>query len=119
MRSRKLTRRRFLATAAAASSIVAMPHVRGAHAAGKLSVVAPSGRPNGYPALWHFSAATRKLSQVQVSASALGAAPAGYMPWMSIPACSLSKSKRLQVESSSVPRIAGTTRHCRPSGFAR
>jgi len=38
MRSRKLTRRRFLATAAAASSIVAMPHVRGAHAAGKLSV---------------------------------------------------------------------------------
>jgi ABC-type glycerol-3-phosphate transport system substrate-binding protein len=38
MRTSRLTRRRFLATTAAASALVAMPHVRGAHAAGKLSV---------------------------------------------------------------------------------
>jgi len=35
---RKLTRRRFLGTTAAATAFVAMPHVRGSHAAGKLSV---------------------------------------------------------------------------------
>ena len=34
----KLTRRRFLATTAASTAAVAMPHVRGAHAAGKLSI---------------------------------------------------------------------------------
>src|SRR5215470_2864714 len=34
----KLTRRRFLATTAASSAALAMPHVRGAHAAGKLSI---------------------------------------------------------------------------------
>jgi ABC-type glycerol-3-phosphate transport system substrate-binding protein len=38
MPKRKLTRRRFLATAAATSALVAMPHVRGSHAAGSLSV---------------------------------------------------------------------------------
>jgi ABC-type glycerol-3-phosphate transport system substrate-binding protein len=37
MRSR-LSRRCFLATTAAASALIAMPHVRGAHAAGKLSL---------------------------------------------------------------------------------
>jgi ABC-type glycerol-3-phosphate transport system substrate-binding protein len=36
--TRKLTRRRFLATTAASASVVAMPHVRSAHAAGKLAV---------------------------------------------------------------------------------
>src|SRR6266480_105739 len=34
----KLTRRRFLATTAASTALVAMPHVRGAHAAGRLSI---------------------------------------------------------------------------------
>src|ERR671933_798387 len=34
----KVSRRDFLATTAAASAAVAMPHVRGAHAAGKLSM---------------------------------------------------------------------------------
>ncbi|RPI33105.1 MAG: extracellular solute-binding protein, partial [Hyphomicrobiaceae bacterium] len=38
MRTTSPTRRRFLATSAASSVMVAMPHVRGAHAAGKLSV---------------------------------------------------------------------------------
>src|SRR5262245_49971297 len=38
MRTSKLTRRRFLATTAAASALIAMPHVRGSHAAGKLSM---------------------------------------------------------------------------------
>src|SRR3984893_3260598 len=37
MRTR-ISRRRFLATTAAASALVAMPHVRGSHAAGKLSM---------------------------------------------------------------------------------
>ena len=35
---RKLTRRRFLATTAASSALIAMPHVRGSYAAGSLSV---------------------------------------------------------------------------------
>ncbi len=34
----KLTRRRFLATTAASTALVAMPHVRGSYAAGKLSI---------------------------------------------------------------------------------
>src|SRR5262249_54997617 len=34
----RLTRRRFLATTAASTALLAMPHVRGAHAAGKLSI---------------------------------------------------------------------------------
>jgi len=34
----KLTRRRFLATTAASTALVAMPYVRGANAAGKLSI---------------------------------------------------------------------------------
>ena len=38
MRARSLTRRRFLASTAASAAVVAMPHVRGAHAAGSLSV---------------------------------------------------------------------------------
>src|SRR4030081_2244477 len=38
MRTTRPTRRRFLATTAAASVLVAMPHVRGSQAAGKLSV---------------------------------------------------------------------------------
>ena len=38
MPTRKLTRRRFLATTAASSALLAMPHVRGANAAGKLSI---------------------------------------------------------------------------------
>src|SRR5262249_44231645 len=35
----KLTRRRFLATTAASSALIAMPYVRGSHAAGKLAIV--------------------------------------------------------------------------------
>ena len=38
MRMRKLTRRHFLATTAASTALVAMPHVRGCFAAGKLSI---------------------------------------------------------------------------------
>jgi ABC-type glycerol-3-phosphate transport system substrate-binding protein len=38
MAKRKMTRRRFLATTAASTAIIALPHVRGAHAAGKLSM---------------------------------------------------------------------------------
>jgi len=38
MRTSRISRRRFLATTAAASALVAMPHVRGSHAAGKLSL---------------------------------------------------------------------------------
>src|SRR5712691_3391242 len=38
MLKRRVTRRHFLATTAAASAAIAMPHVRGAHAAGKLSM---------------------------------------------------------------------------------
>ncbi|MEA2933375.1 MAG: hypothetical protein QOD74_21 [Variibacter sp.] len=38
MKSRTLTRRRFLATTAASTAVLAMPNVRGAHAAGKLSL---------------------------------------------------------------------------------
>src|SRR6266403_2758153 len=38
MLKRTLTRRRFLATTAASTGLVAMPHVRGSHAAGKLAV---------------------------------------------------------------------------------
>src|SRR5207247_10260351 len=34
----KLTRRRFLATTAASTALIAMPYVRGSHAAGKLSI---------------------------------------------------------------------------------
>src|SRR5438309_436963 len=38
MRTSRLTRRRFIAATAASTALVAMPHVRGSHAAGKLSV---------------------------------------------------------------------------------
>jgi len=38
MPTRKLTRRHFLAATAASTAMVGMPHVRGAHAAGKLSI---------------------------------------------------------------------------------
>jgi len=38
MRTSTLTRRRFLATTAASTAAIAMPHVRGAHAAGKLTI---------------------------------------------------------------------------------
>jgi hypothetical protein len=38
MPTRKLTRRRFLVTTAASTTLVAMPHVRGSYAAGKLSL---------------------------------------------------------------------------------
>src|ERR1041384_4695747 len=37
-RERKFTRRRFLQTTAASTALIAMPHVRGAYAAGKLSM---------------------------------------------------------------------------------
>jgi hypothetical protein len=38
MPTRKLTRRRFLVTTAVSITLVAMPYVRGSHAAGKLSL---------------------------------------------------------------------------------
>ena len=34
----KLTRRRFLATTVASTALIAMPYVRGSHAAGRLSI---------------------------------------------------------------------------------
>src|SRR5438128_8173231 len=52
------------------------------------SPVWPIASPNGYPALKHFSAAARKKSPVQLSASSLiGAAPAGYILVRSRPTC--------------------------------
>ena len=50
-----------------------------------LSDVVPRPMPNGWPPLWQASAAFRKVSKVQ--SSALGASPAGYIAWMSMPAC--------------------------------
>src|SRR5258707_1051025 len=38
MHASRLTRRRFLATTAASTAVIAMPYVRGAYAAGKLSI---------------------------------------------------------------------------------
>jgi ABC-type glycerol-3-phosphate transport system substrate-binding protein len=38
MQTRGLTRRRFLATTTASTALIAMPHVRGSHAAGKVSI---------------------------------------------------------------------------------
>ena len=38
MLKRKLSRRRFLTASAASTTLIAMPHVRGAHAAGKLTI---------------------------------------------------------------------------------
>src|SRR6266480_7069011 len=38
MRTSRISRRRFLATTAASTALVAMPHVRGSHAAGKLAI---------------------------------------------------------------------------------
>src|SRR5437764_4880567 len=44
------------------------------------SLVVLTGIPNGQPALWHFSAACKKKSQVQAASSSLsGGAPAGYI----------------------------------------
>src|SRR5439155_3921153 len=57
-----------------------------------LSVVTPSGKPKENPALWHFSAAPRKASQVQASAALVGWARAGYIGRMSIPACCVIRS---------------------------
>src|SRR4029077_18650715 len=37
------------------------------------------GKPKGYPALKHFSAALRKYSQVQASVSSLSGGPTGYI----------------------------------------
>src|SRR5262249_42971277 len=61
-----------------------------------LSVAPPSGSPNGYPALWHLSAASKKLSQVQSSTALLGAPPAGNIDNRSMPARSFMRSMRLQ-----------------------
>src|SRR4029453_11541013 len=56
-----------------------------APAVSTLSSVTPRPMPNGLPALWQASAALSIASKVQ--ASALGGPPAGYIPWMSMPAC--------------------------------
>jgi len=68
-----------------------------------------SGRPNGTPALAHFSAATRNVSQVQLSA--LGGAPAGYMACTSIPACCFMRSMREQGGLSALMTAHGTATH--------
>src|SRR5262245_60999395 len=60
------------------------------------SVVCPRPSPNGLPALWAFSAATTKLSHVQLSASFVGGLPAGYIACTSMPHCDLSRSIRAQ-----------------------
>ena len=41
----------------------------------RLSVVVPSGKPKAKPPFWHFSAAARKASQVQLASA--GSFPAG------------------------------------------
>src|SRR5689334_1279282 len=51
------------------------------------SVVWPSPSPIGWPACCSFGAALSNASHVQLSASALGFWPAGYIAWMSMPAC--------------------------------
>src|SRR4029079_6600399 len=53
--------------------------------------------PNGKPALWHFSPAWVKNSQVQAASSSLsGGAPGGYILVTSSPACSFIRSMRAQ-----------------------
>src|SRR5579862_8340391 len=72
------------------------------------SVVSPSPRPIGLPAFCSFSAALSSVSQVQLSASLVGALLTGYIAWMSIPACCLKRSRRTQGGLTCVPVTAGT-----------
>src|SRR5204863_2654497 len=73
------------------------------------SLVTPSGRPKGKPALWHFSAAARKKSHVHLSASSLsGGAPAGYILVSSSPTCCLKRSMRPTHGKVGLPTGAGT-----------
>src|SRR5437764_3241026 len=73
-----------------------------------VSGVWPIANPNGWPALWHFSAAVRKKSQVHLSVSSLfGGAPAGYICVRSRPTASLKMSMRPTEGSVSVFGIAG------------
>ena len=74
-----------------------------------LSDVWPRPMPNGLPPFWQASAALRKLSRFQ--ASALGAPPAGYIAWMSMPACFFSRSMREHGPLIWLPEVAGTASH--------
>ena len=65
--------------------------------------------PKGTPALWQASAAFRKVSVVH--ASALGASPAGYIAWTSMPACFFIRSMREQGPLIWLPTQAGTPSH--------
>src|SRR4051794_26552372 len=73
------------------------------------SVVWPSPRPNGTPALWQASAAFRNVSMFQLSA--LGASPGGYMATTSIPACCFIRSMREQGPLIWLPGVAGIAIH--------
>src|SRR5467141_4734423 len=65
--------------------------------------------PNGYPPLKHFSAAARKKSQVQLSASSWsGGAPAGYIFVTSSPTNCFIKSMRAQGGDIVLPYPVGT-----------
>src|SRR5262249_15801596 len=77
-----------------------------------VSVVPPIGSPNAYPALCSFCAAVEKVSQVQSATPAAGSAPAGYMACTSMPACSFSRSNRVQHGRVRLPRVDGTTTQC-------
>src|SRR5580765_2276393 len=69
--------------------------------------------PKGTPALWHFSAADRNVSQVQLSDNALsGGAPAGYIFVTSRPTCCLKRSMRAHGPLIWLPGVAGTAIQC-------
>src|SRR3954471_19133175 len=68
------------------------------------SLVVLIGMPNGKPALWHFSAACAKKSQVHAAVSSLsGGAPAGYILVTSSPTICFSRSMRPQGGDSVLP----------------
>src|SRR5258708_14194928 len=78
-----------------------------------LSPVLPTPMPNGLPPLWQASAALRKVSRFQ--SSALGGAPAGYIAWMSMPACFFRRSMREQGPLIWLPTVAGMASHLPPT----
>jgi len=77
-----------------ASSIDAPKDVKSAPTQSTASERLPIGRPNGTPAAWHRSAATRNASQVQYSAVKPRRSSAGPISRGSIPACCLRRSIR-------------------------
>ena len=84
-----------------------------APAVSTLSDVLPRPMPKVAPALWQASAAFMKVSRVQFSA--FGGPPAGYIAWMSMPACCFSMSMREQGPLIWLPIVAGTASHLPPT----